>query len=233
MTPARTLLAGRATDEGTRRYAGRVAGLAAGHFRELAGGASASTLGLGTYLGPEDGATDVLYQDAIARALERGLNVLDTAVNYRHQRSERAIRTALSTAIGRGVVQRDEVVVATKGGFIPFDGGVPRDPRAYFAATYVETGVIRPGDVVKGAHCMTPRYLHDQIDRSRANLGLETIDVFYLHNPETQLGYLPRPQFDDRIRAAFARLERLVEQGRIGWYGAATWEGFRDRKSVV
>jgi len=227
MTPARTLLPGRATDEGTRRYADRVAGLASGHFRELAGGASASTLGLGTYLGPEDGATDVLYQDAIVRALERGVNVLDTAVNYRHQRSERAIRTALSTAIGRGVARRDEVVVATKGGFIPFDGGVPRDPRAYFAATYVETGIIKPGEVVKGAHCMTPRYLHDQIDRSRANLGLETLDVYYVHNPETQLGEVDRAEFMIRVRAAFGALEEAVAAGRIARYGTATWTAYR------
>ena len=131
MSPASQRLAGRATVEGTRRYADKLAGrLAAGHFRELAGGVAASTLGLGTYLGPEDGATDVLYQDAALHALELGVNLLDTAVNYRHQRSERAIRTALGTAISRGVIRRDEVVVATKGGFIPFDGAVPRDPRA-------------------------------------------------------------------------------------------------------
>src|SRR5262249_51682222 len=201
------LVRGGAGGGGRGRYGDGVAGLAAGHFRELAGGAAASTLGLGTYLGPEDGATDVLYQDAIVRALERGVNVLDTAVNYRHQRSERAIRTALSAAIGRGVARRDEVVVATKGGFIPFDGGVPRD---YFAATYVETGIIKPGEVVKGAHCMTPRYLHDQIDRSRANLGLETLDVYYVHNPETQLGELDRAEFMTRVRAAFSALEEAV-----------------------
>jgi len=28
--------------------------------------------------------------------------------------------------------------------------------------------------------------LADQIDRSLRNLDLETIDVFYVHNPETQ-----------------------------------------------
>jgi aryl-alcohol dehydrogenase-like predicted oxidoreductase len=228
MTPGGKRLAGRATVEGTRRYAERVgARLAAGHFRELAGGAWASTLGLGTYLGPEDGATDVLYQDAIVRALELGVNVLDTAVNYRHQRSERAIRTALATAISRGAIQRDELVVATKGGFIPFDGAVPRDPRAYFAATYVETGIIKPGEVVKGAHCMTPRYLRDQIDRSRANLGLETLDVYYVHNPETQLGEIDRAEFMNRVRAAFGALEEAVAAGSIARYGTASWTGYR------
>ncbi|PYN88695.1 MAG: aldo/keto reductase [Candidatus Rokuibacteriota bacterium] len=228
MTRAGTLLSGRATVEGTRRYAEKVAArVAASHFRELAGGGSASTLGLGTYLGPEDGPTDVLYHDAIVRALELGVNVLDTAVNYRHQRSERAIRTALATAISLGVITRDQVVVATKGGFIPFDGAVPRDPRAYYAATYVETGIIKPGDVAKGAHCMTPRYLRDQIDRSRANLGLETLDVYLVHNPETQLGEVDRAELLVRMRAAFGALEEAVAAGSIARYGTATWTGYR------
>jgi aryl-alcohol dehydrogenase-like predicted oxidoreductase len=227
VSPTGKRLPGRATGDGTRRYAEKLAGrLAAGHFRELAG-LSVSTLALGTYLGPEDGATDVLYQDAVVRALELGVNVLDTAVNYRHQRSERAIRTALADAIARGVIRRDEVVVATKGGFIPFDGTVPRDPRAYFAVTYVETGIIKPGDVAKGAHCMTPRYLHDQIDRSRANLGLETLDVYFVHNPETQLGEVDRAEFLTRLRAAFGALEEAVAAGSIARYGTATWNGYR------
>ncbi|HEY7543125.1 MAG TPA: aldo/keto reductase [Methylomirabilota bacterium] len=227
MSPNGKRLPGRATGDGTRRYAEKLAGrLAAGHFRELAG-VSVSTLGLGTYLGPEDGATDVLYQDAVVRALGLGVNVLDTAVNYRHQRSERAIRTALADAIARGVIRRDEVVVATKGGFIPFDGTVPRDPRAYFSATYVETGIIKPGDVAKGAHCMTPRYLRDQIDRSRANLGLETLDVYFVHNPETQLGEIDRSEFLTRLRAAFGALEEAVSAGSIARYGTATWNGYR------
>jgi len=221
------MMGGRATVEGTRRYTERFTGrLAAGHFRELEGGAWLSTLGLGTYLGPEDGVTDVLYQDAVLRSLELGVNVIDTAVNYRHQRSERAIRTALATAIARGVVGRDEVVVATKGGFISFDGAVPRDPRAYFAATYVDTGIIKPGEVARGAHCMSPRYLRDQIDRSRANLGLETLDVYYLHNPETQLDEVERAEFLIRIRAAFEALEAAVSAGGIARYGTATWTGF-------
>ena len=222
------LTAGRATAEATRRYTERFKGrLADGNFRALGRGPLTSTVGLGTYLGSEDGETDVMYQDAALRALELGVNVLDTAVNYRHQRSERAIRTALATAIGRGVAARDEIVVATKGGFIPFDGAVPRDPRGYFSSTYLETGIIKPGDVARGAHCMTPRYLRDQIDRSRANLGLETLDIYYLHNPETQLGEVDRVEFARRMRAAFEALEAAVGEGSIARYGVATWTGFR------
>jgi len=223
-----TLIPGSATSEGTTRYTARLAGrVAAGHFGDL-DGLAVSTLGIGTYLGREDAETDVAYQDALVRALELGINTVDTAVNYRHQRSERAIRTALAAAFGRGLARRDEVVVATKGGYVPFDGGVPRDPRAWFTQTYLDTGIIGPGDVVGGIHCIAPRYLADQIERSRANLGLETLDVYYVHNPEAQLEEVDRPEFRKRIRAAFDALERAVREGKLRRYGTATWNGYRE-----
>ena len=223
-----TLIPGSATSEGTTRYAARLAGrVAAGHFGDL-DGLAVSTLGIGTYLGREDAETDVAYQDALVRALELGINTVDTAVNYRHQRSERAIRTALAAAFGRGLARRDEVVVATKGGYVPFDGAVPRDPRAWFTQTYLDTGIIGPGDVAGGIHCIAPRYLADQIERSRANLGLETLDVYYVHNPESQLEEVDRPEFRKRIRAAFDTLEQAVREGKLRRYGTATWNGYRE-----
>jgi len=148
-------------------------------------------------------------------------------VNYRHQRSERAVGTALEEGVRQGRLRRDEVLVATKGGFIPLDAADRRDPRTYFTATYLDTGIITPDEVVAGSHCLTPRYLRDQIDRSRANLGLETIDIYYVHNPETQLDAVDGTEFLRRIRAAFAALEEAVGDGKIVRYGAATWNGFR------
>lgn len=221
------MIAGMATFDGTERYASRIGGrLPAEHFRRLAGGPRTSSLGVGTYLGKEDAATDVAYQKAVTRALERGINVIDTAINYRFQRSERAIGAALEEAIGRGLVARDEIIVATKGGFIPFDGRMPPDPGVYFTETYLKPGIVRPDDVV-GMHCMTPRYLSDQIDRSRKNLGLATLDIYYLHNPETQLETVARAEVIDRIRHAFEGLEQAVSEGRIARYGTATWNGCR------
>ena len=182
------MIEGRATPEGTARYAQRFAStVAADNYRRLDSAGHLSSLGLGTYLGHEDAATDSLYRRAIGQALERGLNVIDTAVNYRHQRSERVIGAVLAERITRSELRRDEVVVATKGGYIPLDANVDTDPRTYFTDTYLRTGIVRPDDVVGGAHCMTPRYLADQIERSRQNLGLATIDIYYVHNPESQL----------------------------------------------
>ncbi len=220
-------LAGYATAEGTARFVDRFrAKTAPGHFRRL-GGLTLSSIGLGTYLGDEDPATDRLYGEAIARALSLGCNLLDTAINYRCQRSERVIGQVLGELICQGALQRDEVVVATKGGFIPFDGAPPLNPPAYFRDTFLRPGLLTPEDLVAGCHCMTPRYLEDQIERSRTNLGLECIDIYYLHNPETQLQEISREEFHRRMKAAFHALEEAVEKGKIRMYGTATWTGYR------
>jgi len=221
------MVPGVATFEGTERYASRIGGrVPAVHFRRLPGGPRTSSIGVGTYLGREDGATDVQYQHAMVRALERGINVIDTAINYRFQRSERAIGAMLEGVFRRGLVARDEVVVATKGGFVAFDGAVPRDPGAFVIDTYVRPGIAAADEIVGGSHCMAPRYLSDQIDRSRKNLGLATLDIYYLHNPETQLE-VGGDEFRRRLRRAFETLETAVADGRIARYGTATWNGYR------
>lgn len=222
-------LAGFATAEGTSRYAQRFAAQAApGHFRKR-NSLTLSSLGIGTYLGEPDAATDADYVRAVSRALELGLNVVDTAINYRFQRSERSIGAALAELVAAAKLARDEVVVSTKAGFLTPDGDYPPDPAAYFTREYIQPGILRVEEVVGGMHCLAPAYLENQLDRSLKNLGLSTVDVFYLHNPETQLQAIPRQEFRRRIRAAFEKLEELTSAGKLRCYGAATWEGFRRR----
>ena len=193
-----------ATAEGTSRYAGRFAAFP--DFFRQAQGLTVSSLGLGTYLGAPDEKTDRGYVEAAGAAFRSGINFFDTAINYRHQRSERALGEALNG------IARDEFVICTKAGFLTPDA-VP--------------DFLAPSDVAGGMHSMAPDFLADQIDRSRTNLRVDTIDVFYLHNPETQLGYVSREELDERLRAAFTRLEQLVSAGAIRCYGTATWDGYR------
>lgn len=221
------MIPGYATGEGTARYRDRFKGrVAEGHFRQSQG-LWMSSIGLGTYLGESNEETDRRYREAVTRALELGCNVFDSAINYRFQRSERSIGEALAQAVADGKAAREEVIVASKCGFLTFDGTIPGDQRRYFMETYVQPGIIDPQDVVQGMHCMTPRYITDQIDRSRRNLRLECIDIYYLHNPETQLEEVDPPEFDRRLRDAFAALEQAVRDGKIRMYGTATWEGYR------
>jgi aryl-alcohol dehydrogenase-like predicted oxidoreductase len=65
------------------------------------------------------------------------------------------------------------------------------------------------------------------LDRSQRNTGLQTLDIFYLHNPESQLGYVTPDVFRDRLRSAFRWAEDAVDDGKIRWYGIATWNGLR------
>jgi len=91
----------------------------------------------------------------------------------------------------------------------------------------VRTGVAGFADIVAESHCMTPRYLAHQLAQSLRNLDLETVDVYYVHNPEAQLQAVAREEFERRLRAAFEQLERERAEGRLSFYGVATWNGFR------
>jgi aryl-alcohol dehydrogenase-like predicted oxidoreductase len=216
----------RATSESTKRYAARFRDRAAeGHFRE-AQGLQVSSLGIGTYLGQPDDKTDATYTAAIVAAVESGINVIDAAINYRFQRSERSIGAALRQ-LAQKRIPRDEILICTKGGFLTPDGGMPSEPTEYFFREYIQPGVFSAKDIVAGSHCMTPRFLENQLSRSLRNLGIECVDVYYLHNPETQLAEISRPDFLERIRDAFIYLEGAVTAGKIQFYGMATWNGLR------
>jgi aryl-alcohol dehydrogenase-like predicted oxidoreductase len=219
---------GSATADGSLRYAARFQGRsAAGHFREIRGGLVLSSIGIGTYLGEPDDSTDRAYTDAVVTAVESGINVVDSAINYRFQRSERAIGAALKDLFAKGY-SRDEIVLCTKAGFLTPDGEMPADPNSYFSREFLERGIFTADDIAAGCHCMAPGYLSDQLERSRRNLGVATIDVFYLHNPETQLSEVSPEVFRARIREAFLFLESSVASKAIRAYGLATWNSFRD-----
>lgn len=216
----------RATLEGTRRFEEKWRSRAADeHFREV-NELAVSSIGVGTYLGQPDPRTDAAYTEAIVAAAENGINFIDTAINYRFQRSERSIGAALQQLTAKGIA-RDELVLCTKGGYLTPDGAMPSDPNQYFFHEYIQPGIFSAKDIAAGSHCMTPRFLENQLGRSLQNLGAECIDVYYLHNPETQLGEVPKPEFARRIRDAFTYLESAAQNGKIQYYGMATWNGFR------
>jgi aryl-alcohol dehydrogenase-like predicted oxidoreductase len=221
----------RATASGTDRFKARHASsFGRDFFRPFAGGLTASSIGIGTYLGECDDPDDAGYAEAIRDALSRGINVIDSSINYRCQRSERTVGKALRAAIDAGLVARDEVIVCTKGGYIPLESSAPAtrdDYLAYLQRTFVDTGIVSPEDVVGGGHSLSPSFLAHQIKASQANLGVRTVDVYYLHNPEQQLDSVQPARLRTILRRAFVLLEEQVASGDIGCYGCATWNGLR------
>lgn len=217
---------GYATPEGTQAWRHHhKASIHESQWRQVCG-VQVSPVGLGTYLGAPDAATDIHYEQALLHFLSKGGNFIDSAVNYRWQASERAIGRALARAFVAGV-PRESLFISTKGGYVPGDVQAGLDAESYIQTQLLEQGVVSEDDIVDGSHCMAPHYLRHQVDLSRKNLGLETIDLYYLHNPEAQLEEISLTAFLQRITEAFATLESLVGEGKIRSYGCATWSGLR------
>jgi len=221
-----------ATPEGTLRYARRMQPpCVPEHFRAWGPEEDRvfqfASLGLESYAGLNDEDCDRLYRDGVMQAVRGGINVIDSAINYRHMRSERALGRGLAELFEGGEASRDEIFVMSKGGYLPFDGSVPADVAGYLKETYIATGILRPEDVVDECHSMAPRFLEDQLGRSLRNFGLEALDCYFLHEPERQLQRFSQDELDARMEEAFRFLESAVEDGRIGFYGLATWNGLR------
>jgi aryl-alcohol dehydrogenase-like predicted oxidoreductase len=90
---------------------------------------------------------------AVRAALDAGVTFFDTAQAYGFGASEELLAAALGDDI-----HRDDVIVATKGGLRPVDGGIERDASADF--------------------------LRDGVEKSLRHLGVEAIDLYQVHWPD-------------------------------------------------
>lgn len=151
-------------------------------------------LGLGTYRCRS-------IPDAVTHAQAVGVRFVDTAPNYAHGTAQ--------TQLAPFLAANPEVQVCTKVGFAE---GVHRvDAIAAGALNAARTG-----------HSITAEYVRWQVERNRAELGRDRIDLVLLHNPELAPG--PHAAILD----AFTALEAEAVAGRIAGYGVATWSGFTD-----
>ncbi len=216
-----------ATEAGTRRFVERHRHGKADDAFSTIGKLALSSLGIGTYLGKPDDATDAAYVDAIVEAVRQGINVIDTASNYRQRRSERVVGEALRQLFALGEVYRSEVFLVSKAGFVPMDRGRPEDPLAFFRSRTIGRGLAREDELRCGCHCIAPGYLRATLEESLHELGVPTIDAYLLHNPESQLQEVDRPSFLDRMRRAFEAMERAADDGLLRAYGVSTWPGLR------
>jgi len=229
---------GYATPEGTERFRARFEGkatgnlaIADGHFRETPQGLQLTSLGMGTYLGALDETTSRQMTEAAVKSVSTGaINVLDTAINYRYQLSERSFGKAIQQLLSNGF-QRDELFICSKNGFISPDAELQakgEDFRTWFQNHFIQSGKITPDDIAGGMHCMAPAYLDDQLNQSLSNLGVQTLDLMYLHNAaESQIPEIGRELFMQRLKLAFEFYEQARADGRIRYYGLATWNCFR------
>jgi aryl-alcohol dehydrogenase-like predicted oxidoreductase len=152
------------------------------HMRKIGrDGPSVSAIGLGCmgmseFYGPRD---DIESIATIRHALDQGLNFLDTADMYGPYINEELVGRAIA---GR----REEVVVATKFGFV-------RDP---------DEPARR---MIDGR----PQRVHEACEDSLRRLGVDCIDLYYLHRVDA------RVPIEDTVGA----MAELVAAGKVRWLG--------------
>jgi len=221
----------RATDAGTAGFGRRFEKqFAPDYLRHTTFGPTISSIGIGTYLGDSTDQDDTAYESAVRYAIASGINLIDTAINYRSQRSERSVGAAIQQSLSFGEASRQELVVCSKGGYIPLDGTPPatrEEYQAYVQREFIDQQIVHPEEIVAGGHVLAPRFLRYCLAKSRQNLGLRTIDVYYVHNPAQQLSVVTPEELMSRMRGAFGMLEESVSRGEIGVYGCATWDDLR------
>jgi aryl-alcohol dehydrogenase-like predicted oxidoreductase len=225
------VLEGFATPEGTSRYMRRAVqgGKPEGHFRTFEG-LRLSSIGMGTYLGDLTQGDDTAVENAVYQSIISGaINVIDTAINYRSMKSEKSIGRALLRLANDNKMKRDEVFVSTKNGYITNDADFPGvDVMEYMQKMYIANDVINSNDISSGYNVMNPNYLGKCIDKSLMNLHLSTIDLVYIHNAfESWHGDVSREAFMEMLAKAFELYEKYRSNGKIRYYGMATWTCFR------
>jgi predicted aldo/keto reductase-like oxidoreductase len=124
-------------------------GIDRGHFRETAE-LVLSSLGMGTYLGALDSRTDRLVEDALTTSIKSGaVNVIDTAINYRYQKAERSVGRAVNSLISQNSgIERGQVFISTKNGYLAPDADHPHGPDSYVQDELIGKGIISHEDII-------------------------------------------------------------------------------------
>lgn len=216
------MIPGKATFEATSDLAQNHPDLT---FRPLvAGGPLVSQAGFGGYRvaqGVE------MHQQALAHALNQGINLIDTSSNYSDGQSESLISQVIAAGIGSGALRREAITIISKGGYI--QGANQQLLRQRKAAGNPFANVVNYADGLD--HCIHPEFLADQLSRSLDRLGMDCIDGYLLHNPEYYLMWAhkwhrplaeSRESYYQRIRLAFQHLEEEAARGRIQYYGISS-----------
>ncbi len=224
-------ITGYATSQATQAFADRMnahySSFEANAYRRLIGtDLITSKIGYGTYRVHDQNEEHV---ETLESAIEAGCNLIDTSSNYTDGGSETLIGNVLQKMIAANKIKREEIILVSKVGYM--------QGQNLEQAQQQEASGNPWEDVVKYMdgcwHCIHPDFLTNQWTRSTDRLGLETIDVYLLHNPEYFLSHAKnqasqsnwdtiQDAFYDRVYRAFVQMERFVDDGKIRYYGISS-----------
>ncbi len=236
-TLASTGLPGAATANGTAAYVSRILARSSGSGSPTTDGYTAfgstglttSRIGFGGYRIDVDRDE---HRAALVQALRDGCNLVDTSTNYADGGSERLVGSVLNELIAKQEMTREYVIVVSKIGYVQGQNLQLAQTRERAGRAYSE--MVKYGEEIW--HCIHPEFLDDQLTLSLDRLGLTTLDVCLLHNPEYFLSDAKsrthivdgaaveerRIEFYRRMEEAFVYFERQIDAGRIRFYGVSS-----------
>ena len=227
---------GKATPGGTGGYVARILASPLGSRPSAEGYASLGSTGLTTsrigFGGYRIDSDVEEHREALSKALLEGCNLVDTSTNYADGGSERLVGRVLADLFKQHQVTREEMIVVSKIGYIQGQNLKKAEARENAGKSFPE--IVKYGDGIW--HCMHPEFLEEQLTLSLDRLGLATLDVCLLHNPEYFLSDAKnrklstdsetlnerRTEFYRRLQQAFLYLESQVDAGRIQFYGVSS-----------
>jgi uncharacterized protein YyaL (SSP411 family)/aryl-alcohol dehydrogenase-like predicted oxidoreductase len=229
-------LPGHATPKGTGTYVANILASArtirpSSHGYTTLGSTRLTTsrIGFGGYrisLGVDD------HRNALEKALQEGCNLIDTSTNYADGQSERLVGTVVKDLIAKQFLTREEFIIVSKIGYVQGNNLVRAEAREEAGKPFPE--MVKYGEGLW--HCLHPEFLEEQLTLSLDRLGLATLDICLLHNPEyflsdaknrnlsinaIQLKDLQQ-EFYRRLEQAFVYFEAQITAGRIQYYGVSS-----------
>lgn len=141
---------------------------------------------------------EVVGRAAVAAAYEAGIRYFDTAPHYGLGLSEQRLGRALAD------LPREEYVVSTKVGRALEPNPSPTGSDLAAGGFDVPDDFVRRWD-------FSAEGVRRSLDQSRERLGLDRIDVVYVHDPDAHV--------DETIAEAIPALTELRDQGVIGAVG--------------
>lgn len=233
-TPASQGIPGTATVQGTAAYVSRILARSSGptaHGYTTLGatGLTNSRIGFGGY---RTGIDQEDHRAALIKAIREGCNLIDTSTNYADGDSERLVGSVIQELLGQNELTRDNVIVVSKIGYVQGKNLQHAKSREQEGRAYPE--MVKYGEDIW--HCLHPEFLEDQLTSSLDRLGLATLDVCLLHNPEYFLSDAKqrklivdassldelRTEFYRRLEQAFVYFEQQIDAGRIQYYGVSS-----------
>lgn len=235
MSFQRKFYSGFATPKGTTEYEDYAIkkGANKSHFKNIEN-LKLSSVGMGTYLGNLSAQDDDDLEKSLYYSIrEGGINVIDTSINYRSMLSEKCIGRAINSLIEEEVINREGIFICTKNGYVTNDGDYTNvDIDTYLKRMFLNNNIISPSDLSPSYHIMRPSYISRCIDKSLCNMGINTIDLIYIHNSfESWHNIIDRSAYHEMLSRVFQLYEEFRQKGKINFYGMATWNCFTSKEN--